>query len=226
MILNAHHIKNNSVLGSGCSFISCHGYCTDRSVRTYIRAETALDTVVAVPYGNVDSDTALLICGSAGRCTAVCVGADYGYGNGVAFLGVDLDLDVVNEINNVLSVAGSYHNIILFAFSSAPALGNIYLDNVLGTCVDGCPVLLNDVLTLTAIGLLSGCLHQTDRVFLGDDVGQLEESGLQDGVDTCGAHACLNTDLDTVDGVELDIVVMDESLDLRRDTSLKLVLAP
>ena len=171
-------------------------------MRTYIRAESALDAVVAVPYGNVDSDAALLVCSCAGRSGAFVVNACYGYGNGVAFLGVDLDLNVVDEINDILSCAFSLDHIVLFAFGLAPALGNVDLDYVLGTSIDSSPVLFYDVLTLTAIGLLCSFLHQADSILFGDDLSQLEECGLKDGVDTCGAHACLNTDLDTVDGVE------------------------
>ena len=43
----------------------------------------------------------------------------------------------------------------------------------------------------------------------------------QDGVDPGRAHAGLDTDLDTVDGVELNVVVVDEALDLRRKVGLK-----
>ena len=78
-----------------------------------------------------------------------------GNGNSVAFLSVDLDLNVVYEINNILSCAGSNNNIILFAFCLAPGLRNVNLDNVLSACVDRCPVLLDNVAALTAIGLLS-----------------------------------------------------------------------
>ena len=96
-------------------------------MRAYIGAESTLDAVLSIPYRNVDCDTALLVCSSTGRSSAVCINACYGYRNGIAFLSVDLDLNVVYEINNILSCAGSVYDIVLFAFSLAPGLGNVVL---------------------------------------------------------------------------------------------------
>ena len=44
----------------------------------------------------------------------------------------------------------------------------------------------------------------------------LKNADCKDGVDTGRAHAGLDTDLNTVDGVEVDLVVSDELLHLSR----------
>ena len=216
-----HEVESNCAFRKLGSLFLGQSHRTDCSVRAYIRAECALDAVVSCPYGNVDCDTALLKCSSAGRSGAFIVCGNNRYRNLVTFLTVDLGLDVVDEVNDVLTVAGSDSDVILFAFALAPAVGNINLDDVLGTCVDSGAVLVDNVLTLAAVGLLGSSIHELDRLFLRDDVGEFEECGLKDGVDPGRAHAGLDTDLDTVDGVELDVVVMDEALDLRRKVGLK-----
>ncbi len=42
----------------------------------------------------------------------------------------------------------------------------------------------------------------------------------------CGAHACFNTNLNTVDGVEVDIVLSDEFLHLSGQMLLQLFCIP
>jgi hypothetical protein len=57
--------------------------------------------------------------------------------------------------------------------------------------VDGLVVHVHDVLALLQVGLGGGVLHVLDGVLLGHDLGQGEESGLQDGVGAL-AHADLD----------------------------------
>ncbi len=82
--------------------------------------------------------------------------------------------------------------------------------NVADASFDGVVVHGDDLLALLAIGLGGGVLHVLDGVSLRNDVGDFEERGLQNGVDAA-AQADLLADLDTVDGVELDVVVGDDT---------------
>ena len=93
------------------------------------------------------------------------------------------------------------------------------------TGIDGLPVHLNDVLALLAVALLSGLLHEVDGVLDGHNVSQLEESGLQDGIGAL-AHTDLDSLIDSVDGVQLDVVVSDVLLGLSVQVMAQLLIVP
>ena len=113
-----------------------------------------------------------------------------------------------------------------FILAAAPALRNRNLDNVSCAGINGCAVLVDDILALAAIGLGCSLLHQIDRSLGRNDLRELEECGLQDGVDTGRAHAGLDAELDTIDDVELDLVIVDILLDLSRKLGIKLLHCP
>ena len=93
--------------------------------------------------------------------------------------------------------------------------------NALSAGIDCCPVLHNNVLALAAVGCLCSCLHQFICLLSRNDACQLEECGLKDSIDTGRAHAGLDTDLNTVDGVEVDLMISDELLNLSWQMLLK-----
>src|SRR5699024_1802285 len=107
-----------------------------------------------------------------------------------------------------------------FVCAVFPAFGNLNLNHLFCTGVDSVIVHLNDGVTLSSVGSLCGSLHQLDGMLLGNDVGQLEECRLQNGVDT-SAQSDLLTDLDTVDHIELDVVVGNECFHLSRQMFLQ-----
>ena len=84
------------------------------------------------------------------------------------------------------------------------------------TRIDCLAVHVYDVLTFFLICLCDRILHVAFRFLDRNDVSQLEESSLQDGV----RSACAQTDLfchgHCVAGIELHIVLRDVSLDLAR----------
>ncbi len=88
------------------------------------------------------------------------------------------------------------------------------------TCVDSVPVLLNNVLTLLAVGSFCGSLHVAESVLERNDVGKLEECGLENSIDT-SSHACFFAKLNAVDSIEIDIVLSNISLHLTGEISLK-----
>ena len=83
----------------------------------------------------------------------------------------------------------------------------------------------NYLLTLTAVRLGSSVLHVPDSVSSRNDVGQLEECRLQKSVDS-RAQTDFLTDLNTIDGVELDIVAGNVSLNRTRQSLVQLVQIP
>src|SRR5699024_1592966 len=101
-----------------------------------------------------------------------------------------------------------------------PALRNCYFNNLFCTCIDGVIVHLNDLVALSSVCSLCSSLHQVDRLCLRNDGSQFEECRLKDCIDT-SAKSDLFTYLDTVDGIELDVVVCDISFYLSRQMFLK-----
>ena len=75
-------------------------------MRTNVGTEVTLDTVVRIPYGNIHSDAALLVCGGTGRCGTVYVILESRYRQSITFLSAYLGLDVVYKVYNVLSSLG------------------------------------------------------------------------------------------------------------------------
>ena len=195
-------------------------------MRADVGTEVTLDTVVGIPLGYVDRDAALLVCGGTGRRAAVYIVRERGYRQVVAFLSVDRSLYGVDELDDVFSSLGNVYHVKTFVLAVLPALRDLDLNDALRSGVDGGPVLLDDVLALAAVGSLRGSLHQLVRLIGRDDSGQGEECGLKDGVDTGRAHAGLDTELNAVDGVELDVVVGDKLLDLSRKVLLKALHIP
>ena len=98
-----------------------------------------------------------------------------------------------------------------FVLSIFPAFRNLDLNNLFSTGIDSCPVLLYHIITLTSVCCLSSSFHKVDCLLFRNDSCKFEECRLKDCVDTCWSHASFNTDLNTVDCVEFDIVVSDES---------------
>ena len=87
-----------------------------------------------------------------------------------------------------------------------PALGDLDLMNSVQAGVDSLPVHLDNSVALLAVALLSGGLHVLDSIVDGHDVSQFEESRLQDGVGAL-AHTDLDSLINSVDGVQLNVVV-------------------
>ena len=162
-------------------------------MRADIGTEVTLDTVVWIPLRNIDSDTALLVCRGTGWCGTVYVIYECGYRQVVSFLSVYSSLNCVDKLHNVLTSGLCVCHIETLVLAVLPALWYLNLNYMLSTCVDSSPVLHNNVLTLAAVGCLCSSLHKLVCLVSRDDVSQLEECRLKDCVDTCRAHACLDT---------------------------------
>ena len=195
-------------------------------MRADIGTLRALDASVRIPNRNIDRDTALLVSSRTVRRGAVHVIHECGNRELVALLRVDRRLNRIDELLNRLRSVGCVRELEALVLCVLPALRNLNLVRARNTRIDCIPVLLDDILTLAAVGLLRSILHEADCLLLRDDAGQLEECGLKNRVDTGRAHAGLDTDLHTVNGVEINLVVVDVLLDLARQMLLKLRIAP
>ena len=204
------------------------GHCNraNRSVRADIGALRALDAGIRIPNRNIDRDTALLESSGAVRRSTVHIIHECGNRELVALLRIDRRLNRVDKLLNRLRTVGCVRELETLILCVLPALRNLNLVSARSTCIDCVPVLLDNILTLAAVGLLRSVLHEADCLLLRDDAGQLEECGLKNRVDTGRAHACLDTDLHAVNGVELNLVVVDVLLHLTRQMLLELCIAP
>ncbi len=92
------------------------------------------------------------------------------------------------------------------------ASGTLDLVQMIQGRIDRGEVLLDQHLTLLAVGLLDGFLDLLDGFRLGQDVGQSEEAGLHDGIETT-THARFARHLIAVDDPELQLLLEDGLLD-------------
>ena len=91
--------------------------------------------------------------------------------------------------------------------------------------VDSLPVHLDNSVALLAVALLGSGLHELNSFVDGHNVSQLEESRLQDGVGAL-AHADLDSLIDSIDGIQLDVVVSDILLCLGVQVLAQLLIGP
>ncbi len=186
-------------------------------MRAYIGAEVTLDTVVWVPYRDVNCNAAFFKCSGTRRCLPIFIFLNNGNRNLISFLPVYWDLDIIYKVYNVLAAA-CCNFCKAFVLSVFPACRNFNLYNACCASVDGVIVHLYDLVALLAVGCLCSSLHQLNCPLLWDDGSQLEECRLEYCIDT-PAKPDFFPDLDTVDGIELDVVFSDISLYLSRQVA-------
>ena len=183
---------------------------------TYICTAVTLDTVFRIPYRYINSDTTFFICRCSGWSCSVYILCKCRYRQAVSFLSGYFCLNVVNEINSILSSACCMSHGQSFVSCIFPAFRNSYFYNLFCTFIDSCPVFSNYVITLTSVSSFCCCFHQFDCLSFRNDVSQFEECRLQNCVDTGWSHTCLDTDLNTINDVEFDVVVSDKCFYLSR----------
>ena len=181
------------------------------------RALVALNAVIDLPLGHIDRNAALLVLSGGGGYAAV--GGKGGNGQLVAFLRQ-------NRTNIAIIVFGGFN---MGSFSAGgslrPALGHLDLFKPGDGDINGVPVLLNDGRTLAAIGMLGVFLHVAVGILVRDNLCQLEESSLHDGVDT-GTHTNLSGEIDGIDVVETRLFDGQLLLHVGRQTIIHLFLRP
>ena len=182
------------------------------------RAVAALNALVCIPFGDLHADTALFKLGGASRNNTA--GIDLGNRQLVASLRQNgLDEFIIVFIGALDSLGNSASGCF------GPCFRNLdFLKSGDGD-VDSIPVLLNNSVALLAIGLLCISLHVFIRLLIGDDVSQLEEGSLHDGVDT-STHADLSGEINSINDVETSMLLGQQLLHGCRQTLVKFFLAP
>ena len=163
-----------------------------------------LNALLSIPLGNHNSGAALLVS----RSTLLPLAVD------VAFKGRNRQAVAVHTADGLHDVADLLDQCIgslqglrgSIGSRVVPALGDVDLMDSVNTGIDSLPVHLDNSVALLAVALLGSGLHVLDGIVDGHDVGQLEEGRLQDGVGAL-AHADLDSLIDSVDGVQLNVVV-------------------
>ena len=207
-------------LGRGLGLFLGHQHGADAGVRADVRALVALYALGDVPHGNGGCGAALFESGRAGGNAAVR--AHHGYGQLVAFLHV-ADGDEFVVILIVLGFRGNGRD--GARLDGGPGCGDLDLAQLADGHVDGVAVGLDDLGTLLAVGLLDGLLHVAFRLGVRYDVGYLEERRLKNHVLALGA-AGLGRDVQSVDGIHLDLLLGEQVLHGRGKLGVELLVRP
>ena len=174
-------------------------------------APVALHAVCRIPVRKICCDAALFECCCAVRHHAVCGGYELGNRYVVCSEISGRNEDVVQEV--CVYLIASYE-LLRFRIirKILPCFGYFNLMDVVEAGINCLAVHVNDVLTLLAVGLLDSVLHVFFSLVDRNDISQLEECSLEDGVGT----SCTETDLlgqcYSIAGVELNVVLSDVSL--------------
>jgi len=195
--------------GSGSSLSLSQSEGTDGCVGADISTVVTLDTLGLVPVRNGDGNATLLVSSSAQGELTVSQTVEGGNRQAVA---VHLANGVEDGLNDLNGVSGAFQiQLVSGGLSGSPSGGNIDLHICGSAGVDGIPVLVNNIAALLQVGSLSSGLHIADGLAFGHNLCKAEESGLQNGVGAL-AHTNLDSQVDSIDGVELDVILSDVAL--------------
>ena len=131
--------------------------------------------------------------------------------------------DVVNHLDKLRRTV--FSDCLGLVLSVSPLSGNIDLYKCSEAGVDCLVVHVNDFLTLLEEGFCRRVLHILDGLVLGKNVRQSKEGGLKNCVCSL-AQTYLRGKIDSVDGIELNIVLGNVSLCLSVELLSKLCLIP
>ena len=145
--------------------------CSNCSMRTNIGTEVTLNTVIRIPCRNVNCNTALLVSSRSNRCRTVYITCESGNGKIVTLLCRNIVLYIVNKVKNIFSSLSLCLKLKPFISAICPFLLYFHFFEGICSCVNRCPVLLNYVLTLTAVSLLSSILHELISLLLRNNTG-------------------------------------------------------
>ena len=101
-----------------------------------------------------------------------------------------------------------------------PAFRNFDLYDLFCSCIDRIIVHLNDLIAFSAVCSFRCGFHQADRFLFRNDLRKFKERRLEHCIDT-SAKSDLFTDLNSVDRIELNVMVCDISFYLSRKMFLK-----
>ena len=193
-------------------------------MRTYIGAPVALHALGRIPLRNIDSDASLLECSGSGWNSAVSEILEDGNRNIISVHTV-CRLQYVVDVIGVLLVSAFCQYLRDVAFCVSPLCRNFYFVNAVYTGVNSSTVHIYDVLAFASVRLLDRVLHVSYCIIDRQDVRQFEECSLQNSIGSA-AKAQILRDRYSVAGVEVDIILSDESLDVSRQLLGKFFIGP
>ena len=205
-------------LGSILHLLLIEDKGTDGSVRTNIGTLITLDTILLMPHRDVDSDTGAHHARSAGLPGTVLESGEDANRQVITLLSVHL-LDDGGDEGRVVLVL-----LLRIIGAVSPLSGHGYLDDV-GTGIDSLIVHIDDLLALVSVALDDELLHLLDSEIVGDDVGDLEESGLKDRIGAV-AETDLRGDLGRIDDVEVAAVLCEVSLETTGEVLTEILRLP
>ena len=176
-------------------------------MRTYHGALVALYALAGIPLGQQHGIGTLVVHGGAAGPRAVhgTVLLEQGHRQLVALQLIHGLDQVVQEVGGLALGNGRILGVL-------PALGDLNLVQGTDTLVHGGTVHIHHLLAcLDQIGLVDGVLHGLHRHIHGDDVGQLEEGGLQHGIGAV-AQPQLQGNVGGVDGIEVGVLLCQPAL--------------
>ncbi len=223
LALASLHVHQTSASGSGSSLFSGQRIGTDGSMGADIGTVVALDALGFIPVRNGNGNAALLVSGSTQGELTVGQTLESGDRQAVAVHPADGMQDALDDVDGV---GRAFQNGLgLIVLGGSPGSGHVDLHVGGSAGIDGVPVLLNHVPALLQVGVLSGVLHILDGVFCGHNLCQGEEGRLEDGVGTL-AHANLDSQVNGIDGVKLNVVVCNVALGSGIQMMLQLLQSP
>ena len=131
---------------------------TDHSVRTNVRALVALDTLIDLPFGDIDGDAALLPCSGSVLPRTIFTSVECRHGQQISLEGIDRIDDVAHELrtSHIHAVIGR------FQLDIRPLGRDFDLHDCVTARIDGRIVHIDDVLALLAVALIDRFLHLLD----------------------------------------------------------------
>ena len=193
-----------------CQLFRGHHQRANNRMRANIRAEVTLNAVVGVPLRNINRNTALFISSTALRYGTICIILKVSNCQLAA-------AERIYGVKNILYIANQLRAVtlnfllVVCVRCILPALRHFHFVEAIHTAVNRSMVHSNNLVTLLAVRLGCSSLHEFNSLLNWNNVRDFKERSLQNGVNAA-AEAKLFTNLNTVNGVEVNIILCDISL--------------
>ena len=180
-------------------------------------ALVALYAVFRNPFGEINGNAALLVLGST--CRHISGGIKGGNRQAVSLLSQ-------NGMHHGVKILGSGNmEFVRALFSIRPAFGIINLLNAAYSVINSGIVHINYSVALLAVGFLNGLLHIFFRFVIGYNLGELEERGHHDHIDS-SAQTDIRSNLNSVNIIEAKLLAGYGVLHISRQHLIHLFLGP
>jgi len=182
------------------------GFDADGGMRTHQRADAALDTGFAVPFGAFERDVAFFILRGAGRESAVH--RKFGHGQVLAAARKDFAGHFFYEFGRVCGHRRA-------DMQRGIGAADFYFHNFVHSGVHGVVVHLNDFFAFLGISFFDGALNGGNGFVFRQHAGDGEERRLHDDINA-GTHTGFLGDFGSVNSVEFELAVYYTLLRFKR----------